>query len=118
MRAIVIAAVGLTAAPAYGQLVSAQLTYPPSALRAGREGVVRYEVKLAKDGKVTGCRVTQASGDPALDRATCDQLRKNARFKPTIDASGKPISSRYTSRVRWTLPAPPPAPGTPASPQR
>ncbi|WP_380781712.1 energy transducer TonB [Sphingomonas sp. R86520] len=89
---------------ASAQLVSVQLDYPATALRARAEGVVGFEVKLAKDGTVTGCRVTQTSGRADLDQQTCNQLRKTARFKPAVDAAGKPIASKYAGRLRWQLP--------------
>ncbi|VVT28522.1 exported hypothetical protein [Sphingomonas aurantiaca] len=86
------------------QLISVQLDYPPTALHAGSEGVVAFEVKLAKNGKVTGCRVTQSSDHADLDQQTCSQLRKTAQFKPALDLMGKPVSTTYAGRLRWKLP--------------
>jgi TonB family protein len=96
-------------ASATAQLTSVELAYPPAALRAGHEGAVGFEVKLAKDGRVTGCRVTQTSGHADLDQETCAQLRKTGRFKPAVSADGKPASSTYASKLRWRLPSPVPA---------
>ncbi len=95
-------------ASASAQLISVQLDYPPSALRALAEGVVGFEVKLAKDGRVVGCRVTQTSGRADLDQQTCSQLRKTGQFKPALDAAGKPMKSTYASRLRWKIPRPAP----------
>ncbi|WP_443026077.1 energy transducer TonB [Sphingomonas sp. PB2P19] len=94
--------------PAGAQLLSVQLSYPPTALRARQEGAVGFEVKLAKDGRVTGCRITQTSGHADLDQATCTQLRATARFKPSVDAEGKSVTSTYASRLRWRIPQPTP----------
>jgi TonB family protein len=91
-------------AAASAQLISVQLNYPPTALRALAEGVVAFEVKLAKDGKVTGCRVTQTSGNADLDQQTCSQLRKTARFKPASDSAGRPTASTYAGKLRWKIP--------------
>lgn len=100
------ATLSIFGAPASAQLTSAQLNYPPAALRAGHEGAVGYEVKVAKDGKVTGCRVTETSGFADLDQQTCAQLRQTARFKPTVSANGKPIAATYANRLRWRIPRP------------
>lgn len=112
VSAVLLSVVGTAAAP---QLTSVELAYPPAALKAGHEGVVGFEVKLAKDGRVTGCRVTQTSGHTDLDKETCVQLRKTGRFKYAVDADGKPVSSTYASKLRWRLPRPSPvvAPATP-----
>ncbi|RZL74811.1 MAG: energy transducer TonB [Sphingomonas sp.] len=99
------ALLGSTGTSTPAQLVSVQLDYPPTALRARSEGAVAFEVKLAKDGKVTGCRVTQASGHADLDQQTCSQLRKTAQFKPALDLAGKPKASTYKGRLRWKLPS-------------
>jgi TonB family protein len=87
------------------QLISVQLDNPPTALRARSEGVVAFEVKLAKNGKVTGCRVTQTSNHADLDQQTCSQLRKTAQFKPALDVAGKPVAATYAGRLRWKLPS-------------
>lgn len=86
------------------KLISVQLDYPPTALRARSEGMVAFEVKLAKNGKVTGCRVAQTSDHADLDQQTCSQLRKTAQFKPALDVTGKPVESTYAGRLRWKLP--------------
>lgn len=91
---------------ASAQLLSVQLDYPPASLRAGNEGVVGFEVKLAKDGRVVGCRITQTSGHAELDLQTCRQMRTTARFKVATDATGKPTASTYASRLRWSIPRP------------
>jgi TonB family protein len=99
---------GVISTSAVAQLASVELAYPPAALRAGHEGAVGFAVKLARDGRVVGCRVTQTSGHADLDNETCAQLRKTGRFKPAADTDGKPVPSTYASTLRWRLPAPAP----------
>jgi TonB family protein len=101
VSAILLTVVSTTAV---AQLTSVELAYPPAALKASHEGVVGFEVKLAKDGRVTGCRVTQTSGYTDLDQETCVQLRRTGRFKYAVDSSGKAVSSTYASKLRWRLP--------------
>lgn len=77
--------------------------YPPGALRAGEQGTVAFDATIGADGRVTGCTVTSSSGSVALDDATCRLITRRARFTPSKDAAGKPISSTYSSRFRWEL---------------
>jgi protein TonB len=97
----------MVAGPAMAQIVSVQLNYPVAELKAGVEGTTGFEVKLAKDGKVIGCKVTQTSGNANLDKQTCIQLRKTGEFKPGLDAAGRPVKSTYASKLRWIIPRAP-----------
>lgn len=98
------AALLAASSPAVAQLVSVQLDYPPAELKAGIQGVVGFEVDLAKSGKVAGCRITQTSGNADLDKQTCSQLRKTGQFKPAVGSSGEPIKSTYASKLHWSIP--------------
>jgi protein TonB len=77
--------------------------YPLSALRAGHEGTVRFELTIGTDGRVTGCRITESSGYSDLDRATCRLMEKRARFQPARDANGNPVEDTYRSFLDWKL---------------
>jgi TonB family protein len=78
--------------------------YPSRALREEREGTTAYVLSVAPDGKVMDCQITTSSGHADIDAATCDSVRKRARFNPAKDASGKPTLGRYANRVRWVIP--------------
>ena len=75
-----------------------------AALREQREGVARFRVTIGPDGRVRNCEITASSGSPDLDRATCANVAKRARFKPAIDASGATVSGSYASAVKWQIP--------------
>src|SRR3954470_11169274 len=62
--------------------------YPASAQAAGAEGTVRASLTIGTDGRVVGCNVTQSSGNGALDQATCNILRRRAKFVPARDSNG------------------------------
>lgn len=51
----------------------------------------RFEAELtvAGDGVPTGCRVTQSTGNMAVDERTCTLLMARARFAPRDEASGQ-----------------------------
>jgi TonB family protein len=55
-------------------------------------------------GKVTSCAVQTSSGNAALDAATCAVMTTRGAFTPAKDAGGKPVASKYTMPVRWSLP--------------
>lgn len=78
--------------------------YPSRALREEREGVTGFRVSVGTDGKVTSCEITKSSGSPDLDQATCDNVRRRARFTPATDGEGNPTTGSYTNAIRWVIP--------------
>ena len=78
--------------------------YPSRALREEREGVTGFRVSVGPDGKVSDCSVTSSSGSPDLDQATCDNVRRRARFQPATDGEGNPTTGSYSNRIRWVIP--------------
>jgi protein TonB len=50
--------------------------YPDEARRRGVEGVVKLKFVVDADGKVLSFELASSSGNPALDRATLDMLRR------------------------------------------
>ena len=78
--------------------------YPASALSAGAEGTVRASLTIGPDGRVASCNVTQSSGNGSLDSATCNILRRRAKFTPAKDSNGQPVSDTITTPpIRWQL---------------
>lgn len=77
--------------------------YPSRALREEREGTTGFRVSVGPDGRVTDCQITASSGHPDLDQATCDNVRRRARFTPAV-ADGQPTTGSYSNRVRWVIP--------------
>jgi periplasmic protein TonB len=78
--------------------------YPASAQAAGAEGTVRAELTIGPDGRVVSCDITQSSGNSSLDQATCNILRRRAKFTPARDSNGNPTSDTYpTPPIRWQL---------------
>ena len=78
--------------------------YPSRALREEREGSSGFRVSIGTDGKVTDCQITRPSGSPDLDQATCDNVRRRARFAPATDGEGNPTTGSYSSTIRWVIP--------------
>jgi len=77
--------------------------YPASALAKRDQGEVKFRLTVGPDGRVTNCTIVQSSGSVALDSATCNVMRRRARFTPARDGAGNPIPDTYDSFIRWKL---------------
>ena len=78
--------------------------YPQAAIRNEEQGTTAVRLGVGPDGRVTDCSVTQSSGSGSLDAATCNILKRRARFTPAKDQAGNPISDTFSQRIRWELP--------------
>ncbi|MFL6851764.1 MAG: energy transducer TonB, partial [Sphingomicrobium sp.] len=78
--------------------------YPASAQSAGAEGTTRASLTIGTDGRVVGCNIIQSSGNTALDSATCNILRRRAKFVPARDSSGNATTDTITTpSIVWRL---------------
>jgi protein TonB len=78
--------------------------YPASAQAAGAEGTARASLTVGPDGRVVACNITQSTGNGALDSATCNILRRRAKFIPARDSNGQPTTDTVsTPPIRWQL---------------
>jgi periplasmic protein TonB len=78
--------------------------YPASAQSAGAEGTTRASLTIGPDGRVVGCNIIQSSGNGALDSATCNILRRRAKFVPARDSNGNATSDTITTpSIVWRL---------------
>lgn len=59
---------------------------------------------IGADGRVRNCEILASSGSADLDRATCANVAKRARFKPATDDTGAAVSGSYSSAVKWQIP--------------
>lgn len=78
--------------------------YPARDLREGNQGVTGFTLTIGADGKVQSCAVTRSSGYSGLDKATCDNISRRARFEPATDGSGNRTSGTYNGNIRWQIP--------------
>lgn len=78
--------------------------YPTADIRAGHTGTVRFRLAIDADGRVSDCTVTQSSGFPGLDAATCRNVSKRARFEAASDATGDRTAGTYDGTIRWVIP--------------
>jgi protein TonB len=78
--------------------------YPTRELRDGNQGATRFSLAIGTDGKVQSCTVTVGSGFPGLDKATCENVSRRARFEPATDGSGNRVPGIYSGSIRWVIP--------------
>ena len=78
--------------------------YPSRALREEREGTTSFRVTVGANGRVADCQITGSSGHSDLDAATCKNIKRRARFRPSLDSQGNKTTGTWASRVRWQIP--------------
>jgi len=77
--------------------------YPRSAAKARAGGAVVAFFDVQINGRATNCRIAESSGNADLDAATCRLIEKRFRYRPAIDAQGRPIVSEEGWRQTWWL---------------
>jgi TonB family protein len=78
--------------------------YPGVAQDNLQEGTAQYLLLINESGKVAGCHILKPSGVPALDAMGCIVITGRAKFKPALDAAGKPAKSTLvTPPITWRL---------------
>jgi TonB family protein len=78
--------------------------YPAEALKQHAGGRVSYRLRVDAEGRATDCTVTESSGSPVLDLATCRLIIAKARFVPGTDDSGRPVAASLAGAMEWTPP--------------
>jgi protein TonB len=86
------------------ELISGRLKdsdYPRS-VPDGVGGTVSIRFIVGVQGRVTECAVTRSSGNADLDEVTCRLIKERLRYRPTLNAAGKPIPDVVIGTHRWT----------------
>ena len=76
-----------------------QEKYPGKMLVREQGGIVRVRLIVGTDGRPTSCHMQVRSQDPTFEKTACEGLMKVARFKPALDATGKPIASYFATSI-------------------
>ncbi len=71
--------------------VSDRWNYPPEAVKANHEGVVKVEFKILKNGKVDGLKVLGPSSHKELDDAIVQAIRNASPFLPLPADFGRDV---------------------------
>ena len=77
--------------------------YPTQAIIDGSSGASRVTMMIDETGTVKDCLVEETSGIASLDAMTCIAFQSRAKFRPALDAAGKPVRSIATQKVVWKV---------------
>lgn len=80
------------------QKVVSPMDYPVGA--KGR-GIVGLTLLVDRQGIARSCEITQSGGSPELDFATCNLVKRRARFNPATDRFGNPTFGRAAVQIDW-----------------
>jgi protein TonB len=80
-----------------------QANYPRRAVQREIEGNVGVSVTIGPDGRVTGCSVSNSSGNDDLDQAACEGMQRYARYNPALDDAGNPTTGRDSMTIVYRL---------------
>lgn len=75
--------------------------YPLALAYTFKSGGVIARLDISDKGEINACHVMEAGGDPAFEHLTCEVAKKNGRFTPAIDKTGKPIATYFVLPVMW-----------------
>ncbi|HUG45541.1 MAG TPA: energy transducer TonB [Sphingomicrobium sp.] len=78
--------------------------YPMKAFEKQWEGVTRFDLLVAPDGKIADCKVTSSSGYEELDKTSCYLATKRVKFHSAKGPDGQPVWGVYRSQTIWALP--------------
>ncbi|MEO7680549.1 MAG: energy transducer TonB, partial [Sphingomonas sp.] len=78
--------------------------YPSGAINQASIGDTTILYTIGTEGAITDCRIVGRSGTPELDAAACAAITKRGRFRPALDAAGKPLVTHETRRINWRMP--------------
>jgi len=78
--------------------------YPAAAQAAEAQGTAQATLTVSPSGQVVGCSLIRSTGNGALDAATCNILRRRAKFTPARDSNGQPTTDTVTTPpIVWRL---------------
>lgn len=89
----------------HGRLHFSDLPEDLREAKTGGELKLRYRIGV--DGRVSDCRILVSSGRPQLDATTCRLITERFRFKPSRDASGRPVPAIMIENHGWYWPPEP-----------
>ncbi|WP_419827273.1 energy transducer TonB [Sphingomonas sp.] len=76
---------------------------PPDRRQSGAHWLVGVRYHVGVNGRVHACGITRTSGDPEVDAATCAAIARRYRFRPGLDAAGRPFDATFEENQEWTI---------------
>lgn len=78
--------------------------YPTEMLEHDKQGLVQFRIMVGPDGNPTSCHIQQSTRPKEFDDAVCASMMRKAKFRPALDANGKPLASFWRNAVRFIIP--------------
>ena len=75
--------------------------FPNAEAIIGAGGIVGVRYTIEIDGHVTQCSVIRSSGNPVLDATTCRLIERRFRYRPWLDATGRPVRATVVHNQEW-----------------
>lgn len=79
--------------------------YPAAALRTATQGRVILRITVTAEGQAADCAVVATSGNAQIDAISCQVAVRNGRYRPALDAAGRPVTIATVFTVTWRLPS-------------
>jgi protein TonB len=77
--------------------------YPARTGEMGVGGRVDVIFRVLTNGRVADCRITQSSGNEALDERTCALIERRYVYEPSRDEFGRPVTARVVETHSWEV---------------
>ncbi len=75
--------------------------FPNAEAVIGSGGIVGVRYTVETDGSVTHCMIARSSGNAVLDATTCRLIELRFRYRPWLDAAGRPVRSTVVRNQEW-----------------
>lgn len=75
--------------------------FPRDLDRRGMSGTVGVAYVVLTNGRVGDCEIRKSSGSSEADALTCRLIQKRFRFRPSLDARGRPVPSTVIENHSW-----------------
>lgn len=77
------------------------ITYPAVPRLKHMSSILQARLKVDAKGKVVDCVVQSSPGSSEFGSKNCARMRKMGRFKPALDAQGRPVDGFYQLSVTF-----------------
>ena len=77
--------------------------YPRELAVGGVQGNVNFRLIIDETGKIASCNIQKSTRPMEFDDLVCRLAIKRGRFKPALDAAGKPVRSYYRQTIAFRI---------------
>ncbi len=77
--------------------------FPANELKAKANAIVRFRLMVDAEGKITSCKIQDATRNDTLAAKTCALMTQRGAFNPALNAAGQPVAGFYTNAIRWVV---------------